>query len=127
MTLPDDREARLRRYRHALRNEADRLTKYPGRDSLYVLFKKRPQEWLRTELAEYSLGEIIRLLHKYVEAGGELDEVKETREGYTHHEFHYDMRVTIGGRPIYFETALSCEDAEDPDGFTIVVVNAKDV
>jgi hypothetical protein len=127
VTLPDDREARLRCYRHTLRNEAERLTKYPGRDSLYVLFKKLSQEWLRRELAEYSLREIVRLLHQYLEAGGEPDEVKETRADYLHKEFHYDIRVPIGGRPVYFETTLSCEDPDDPDSFTIEVVNAKDV
>jgi hypothetical protein len=91
-----------------------------------VIFKRRALEWLRSELAEYSVGEIVRFLQGHVVSGGNLDKVVERRLEYVHHEFHYDMRVSIGGRRVYFESILSCEDVEDPDSFTIVVVNAKD-
>ncbi len=127
VTLPDDREARLRCYRNALRNEASRFARFPGADSVYVSLKRHAQEWLRSEFAEYSHRNIIRLLHVYVEAGGVIHEVVEKRPEYVHYEFHYDLRVPIGGRPVYFETTLSCEDADDPDSFTIRVVSVKDV
>jgi hypothetical protein len=121
--LPDDREARLRCYKTALRNEAIKL----AGPSDYVKFKKRPQEWLRNELAEYTLREICRVLHAYVEGGGVPDEQVEKRPEYVHFMFHYDLRVPIGGRRIYFETVLEFEDAEDEDDLTIVVVNIHDV
>jgi hypothetical protein len=116
--LPDDREVRLRCYRNALRN-----WKVRG----YVEFKKRAEEWLVRELAELSLRAIRGALHDYVEHGGVIDEQVEQRPEYTHYEFHYDLRVTIGDRRIYFETILTCEDAGDPDDPAIIVVNVHDV
>jgi hypothetical protein len=122
--LPDDLEGKLRCYRNVLRNEAQRAV---GRDPDYVVFKKRPQQWLRSELAEYSLREICRFLHAHVESGGKIDAQVEKRPEYTHYEFHYDLRVLIGGRRIYFETVLEFEDADDEDDLTVVVVNVHDV
>jgi hypothetical protein len=122
--LPDDQEGRLRCYRNTLRNEANRTV---ARDPDYVLFKKRPQEWLAGELPEYTLRDICRILHEYVEGGGEIDEQVETRQEYVHWGFHFDLRVRIGGRHVYFETVLEFEDADDEDDLTIVVVNVKDV
>ena len=124
VTLPDDQEGRLRRYRMALRNEAIRLV---AKDPDYLVFKKRPQQWLWCELPEYTLREICRILHDYLESGGEIDEQMERRPEYAHFRFHYDIRVPIGGRCIYFETVLEFEDANDEDDITIIVVNAHDV
>ncbi len=125
MDLPEDQEGRLRCYRSVLRNEAARTV---ARDPDYVVFKKRPQQWLRSELAEYTLREICRLLHNYLESDeGKIDEQKETRPEYAHYQFHYDLRIAIGGRRIYLETVLEFEDAHDEDDLTIVVVNVHDV
>jgi len=124
VNLPDDQEGRPRYYRNVLRNEANRLV---ARDPDYVGFKKRVQEWLRNELAEYTLLGICRVLHEYVEGGGAIDEQTENRPEYAHFRFHFDLRVPIGGRRIYFETVLEFEDADDEDDLTIVVVNAHDV
>ena len=116
--LPGDREVRLRCYRNALRN---------WNVAGYVRFKEVAQQWLLGELGEYSLREIRRELHDYVDQGGPIDEQVETRPEYVHFEFHYDLRVTIGGRRVYFETVLDCEDAGHPDGSTITVVSVHDV
>lgn len=124
MHLPVDREARLRCYRGVLHNEAKRLV---AKDPDYVIFRRRVQEWLRNELAEYSLNDLSRILHEYVESGGEIDEQTECRPEYACFQFHYDLRVPIGGRRIYFETVLEFEDAEGEDDLTIVVVNVHDV
>ena len=124
MTLPEDPEGRLRCYSNVLRNEANRLV---ARDLDYVRLKKRPEQWLWGELPEYTLKEICRMLHEHVVNGGEIDEQKENRQEYAHRRFHYDLRVLIGGRRIYFETVLEFEDADDEDDLTIVVVNAHDV
>jgi hypothetical protein len=119
--LPDDPEARRRCFQNALRN-----WNFSG----YVRFKERVQEWLRTELPEYTLREICCELHRYVESGGEIDEQEERRPEWDDHEFHFDLRVQIAGRGIYFETLLFCEDPEDPDDPDdpfIEVVNIHDV
>lgn len=79
------------------------------------------------ELPEYAWREIRRELHQFVNAGGEIDEQVERRPEYAQYEFHYDLRVRIGGRSLYFETVLLCEDAEDPDDPMIVVVSVHDV
>jgi hypothetical protein len=124
VNLPDDQEGRLRSFRKVLRNEADRLA---ARGPEYVVFKRQAQEWLRTELAEYTWREICRILHAYVDGGGKVDEQPETRAEYTHFRFHYGLRVPIGGRRVYFETVLEFEDVDEEDDLTIVVVNVHDV
>lgn len=118
MALPDDREARLRCYRNALRN-----WNFRG----YVDFKPVVVEWLANELPGYTLRQVACELHQHVEEGGEIDEQVERRPEYAHCEFHYDLRVRIGDRRVYFETVLSCEDADDPDDPLIVVVSVHDV
>ena len=93
----------------------------------FIEAKKRVFEWLRSELADYSWREIRRLLCQFVEDGGRIDEQVERRPEYAHYGFHFYLRVPIGGRRIYFETVLTCENADDPDGSTIMVVNVHDV
>ena len=120
--LPDDQEGRLRCYRNALRNWNCRG---------YVQFNPRAEKWLANEIPELAFLEIAGELYRYVEAGGEIDEQVEKRKLELAHdyaqEFRYDLRVPIGRRRIYFETILLCDDADDPDDPTIVVVNVHDV
>ena len=116
--LPEEPEARLRCYRNALQNWSFRG---------YVSIKPVAQEWLAREFSDYPLREIARELHRYVEAGGEIDEQKERRPEYVSYEFHYDLRVRIGQRVVYFETVLLCDDANDPDDPQILVVSVHDV
>jgi hypothetical protein len=118
VALPEDREARLRCYRNALRN-----WNFRG----YVQFKPIVQKWLASELPGYALREVARELNAHVEAGGEIDEQEERRPEYVAFEFHYDLRVKIGDRSVYFETVLLCEDADDPDDPQIEVVSVHDV
>ena len=93
----------------------------------YVRFKPLVEEWLANELPGYTLREVARQLHGHVEAGGEIDEQKERRPEYADFEFHYDLRVKIDDRRVYFETVLLCEDADDPDDPVIVVVSVHNV
>ena len=118
MTLPDDQEGRLRCYKNALRN-----WNFRG----YVTFKPLVEEWLANELPGLSLREVACELYQHVEGGGGIDEQPERRPEYAFYEFHFDLRVTIGGRRIYFETVLLCEDADDPDDPQIEVVSVHDV
>ena len=114
MALPDDQEGRLRCYRNALRN-----WKFRG----YVSFTSRVQEDLRNLLPGFSSDKIALELHRHVVEGGEIDEQKERRPEYVSYEYHYDLRVEVGGRLVYFETILLCEDPDDPDDPQIEVVS----
>ncbi len=120
--LPEDREARMRCYRNALRN-----WNFDG----YVRFKRVADEWLANEFPESSERErrrsIARVLCEHVENGGQVDEQKETRAEYSHYEFHFDLRVMVDERRIYFETILLCDDPDDPDDPVIEVVSVHDV
>ena len=117
--LPDDKAKRIECYGNALRN-----WNFQG----YVRFKSLAQEWIANELPEYSLMDIAREFAIFVDRGGLIDERKERRPEYVHHEYHYDLRLNLGGRYVYFETILIVtKDANDPDDPVIVVVNAHDV
>ena len=124
MALPEDRATRLRCYRAALRqwNVHGAIRFKEGLRS-----EERLQKWLATELPGFTLRQIARELYEYVEGGGAIDEQPERRPDYAEYEFHYDLRVKIGGRRIYFETVLLCEDPDDPDDPVIEVVNVHDV
>ena len=93
----------------------------------YVRFKPRVKKWLAAELPEDPLRGIARELYQHVEAGGEIDEQKERRTEWDDHEFHFDLRVRIETRHVYFETLLYCDDPNDPDDPFIEVVNVHDV
>ena len=117
--LPNGREARLRCFRNALGN-----WKYDG----YVRFKPLAEDWLARELPGMDLRQIAGELHQYVEMGGKIDEQKEERPEYTSFEFHYDLRLQIGDRHVYFETVLKVfKNPDDPDDPIILVVNVHDV
>jgi hypothetical protein len=108
---------RLRCYRNALKN-----CNYDG----YVEFKERAWSWLLAAFPGCARREIAKLLHEYIEGGGEIDEQIETREEWKQHQFHHDLRVRIRGRPVYFETRLIYRKPDDPDDPIIHVVNAHD-
>ena len=80
--------------------------------------------WISRELDGIGLTELGRLMQEYVASGGEIDEVPETRpEWRGHYEFHYDLRFTIDGKPVYFETRLNYRLPFAPDESWILVVN----
>jgi hypothetical protein len=118
VSLPGDQKDRLRCYENALNN-----WRYEG----YLEKKKRAWQWLRDEFAHYSSPEIRRIIFEHVKNGGRVHEVVETRESYVHNEFHYDLRIEIDHRRIYFETILLCDDPDHADDPRIIVVNVHDV
>jgi hypothetical protein len=107
---------RLRAYNDALANWA-----FEG----FVRFELTPTAyaWIKRELDNVSLKDVARQMHEYVNAEGEVDEVRETRPEWSDHEFHYDLRFTIEGKPVYIETRLEFTLPLVPDNSTIVVVN----
>ena len=58
-------------------------------------------------------------------SGGEIDEVPETRLGWSDdHEFHYDLRFKIQDKPVYVETRLlHYKPPFKADNSSILVVN----
>ena len=56
----------------------------------YVEFDltEEANRWVRRELDAIDLNGIRRLMHEYVAAGGQVDEIKETRPEWLEHEYH---------------------------------------
>ncbi len=81
------------------------------------MYKPVPYGWIRKELGLTKKG-IAEILWKYVQSGGKIDEVIETRkldvDDHLIRPYHYDMRVLIGRRLVYFETVLDDDDPADP-------------
>lgn len=71
-----------------------------------------------------ALKDIGRLMFEYVDAGGKIDEVPETRPEWSDlYEFHYDLRPTIHDKPVYIETRLNYRLPVAADESSITVVN----
>ena len=116
LTDPD----RLAAYRDALGNWA-----FEG----YVSFElnENAQRWIERNLGTLEHREIKRLMYEFVATGGEVDEVRENREGWKDlHEFHHDLRFTIKGIAVYIETRLIYRPPFKPDEPQILVVNVHD-
>jgi hypothetical protein len=89
----------------------------------YVTWKDVARDWVGRHLESLSPRDIARILHEYVENGGVVDGVRESRLEWSDRDFHYDFRVLIGERLIYIETVLVDDDPSDP---TIHVVSIHD-
>lgn len=92
----------------------------------YIQFEltETAYEWIKRELNNISLKDISRRMYEHVAAGGEIDEVRETRPEWSgEYEFHHDLRFTIQDRPVYIETRLNYQLPVVPDDSTILVVN----
>jgi hypothetical protein len=91
----------------------------------YVQFglEETAYRWIKHELGSISLKEIGRLMYEYVEGGGNIDEVPETRPEWSEYEFHYDLRFTIQEKPVYIESRLNYREPLIPDESSILVVN----
>ncbi len=101
-------------YRNALRN-----WRYRG----FVGYTKDAERGLRSELRGYTQRRFSEILHLFVDAGGEVDQVVETRPEWTTYSHHYDLRPMVAGRNLYVETRLLYDDPNDPDDPRIIVVN----
>jgi len=73
----------------------------------FVVWKPVAAEWVRNNLEGHTPNEIAKLMHEYVEAGGEIDQVRERRSDWEDsNQFHFDFRPSLGGRRLYIETTL---------------------
>jgi hypothetical protein len=97
LTDPD----RLAAYKDALRNWS--VTNY-----IHFELTEQSHRWIRGELGNITLKEIGRLMFEHVNAGGEIDEIPESRPEWSEvHEFHHDLRLTIHDKQVYIETRLN--------------------
>lgn len=100
-------------YRNALANWL-----YDG----FVKYSPLAEEWLQKRTG-VTPREFSRFIHDFVRAGGQVDQIRETRPEWTVHDFHYDLRFTLNGNDLYVETRLEYKDPSDPDDSMITVVN----
>lgn len=101
----------------------DALANWNFKDYIQFELTETAYAWVTRELGNISLKELGRLMHEYVAAGGEIDEVRETRPEWSDYEFHYDLRFTIQDKPVYIETRLNYNMPVVLDESTILVVN----
>ena len=104
----------LARYLSALSN-----WRYTG----YVEWKEVADEWVRDNLPGWTPRAVAEEMDKFIRSGGGIDQVPERRPEWNGCEFHYDLRLTVGGRRLYVETLLLDDDPDDP---TIYVVSIHD-
>ncbi len=89
----------------------------------FVTWKPIAREWLETNLEGLTTRFVAEAMACFVESGGAIDQVRETRPEWSEHRFHYDFRIDIGGRMLYIETILIEHNLDDP---TIHVVSIHD-
>lgn len=89
----------------------------------YITWKRIAREWVEDNLEGFTTRAVGEELFRFFDAGGEVDQVRETRPEWSEQRFHYDFRLEIGGRRLYIETILVDDDPDDP---TIHVVSIHD-
>ena len=88
-----------------------------------ITWKPIARQWLEQNLEGLTTRFVGEEMFRFFSAGGEIDQVRETRPEWSEHQFHYDFRIDIGGRLLYIETILVEDDPDDP---TIHVVSIHD-
>jgi hypothetical protein len=89
----------------------------------YITWKPIARQWLEQNLEGFTTRSVGEEMWRFSAAGGEIDEVHESRPEWSGHRFHYDFRIDIGGRLLYIETIVVEDDPDDP---TIHVVSIHD-
>ncbi|HEY4760625.1 MAG TPA: hypothetical protein VIH42_08605 [Thermoguttaceae bacterium] len=90
----------------------------------YITWKAIARAWVQANLEGMTTRAVGEEMFRFVDAGGQIDQVIESRPEWSEHRFHYDFRIPIAGRIPYIETILVEDDPEDP---TIHVVSIHDV
>lgn len=104
----------LRKFRHALGE-----WNYAG----YITWKTVARAWIEQNLEGFTTCAVGEEMFRHFEAGGVIDQVRETRAEWSEQRFHYDFRIDLGDRRVYIETVLVEDDPGDP---TIHVVSIHD-
>lgn len=95
----------------AIHNALEEGLRFSG----YVTWNQRSQQAVRTELPGYTTKAVAEMMYEHVAEDGKVDQVRETREEYLEHRFHYDFRIEIEGRKMYIQTVLLNDDPDDPE------------
>jgi hypothetical protein len=104
----------LAKFRHALQQ-----WRFTG----YITWKATAREWLERNLEGWTTRAVGQEMFSWFQAGGEIDQVPETRPEWNEQRYHYDFRIHIGDRRIYIETIFVEDDPNDP---TVHVVSIHD-
>ena len=104
----------LAKFRHALQE-----WRFTG----YITWKVTAREWVERNLEGWTTRAVGHEMFLHCQAGGEIDQVRETRPEWNEQRYHYDFRIQIGDRLIYIETILVEDDPRDP---TVHVVSIHD-
>src|SRR5437870_5323049 len=80
----------------------------------YVTAKEEALEWAGKNLDGFTLKTLAKEMNEHVQAGGEIDQVRETRPEWNDWPFHYDFRLAWKGRRLFIETLLVDDDPSDP-------------
>lgn len=89
----------------------------------YVTAKDVVLDWIANELGGLKLKDVAKVMHDFLQGGGVIDQIPETRPEWSLWPCHYDFRFPIAGRNVYIEVILQDEDPRDP---TIHVVSIHD-
>src|SRR5437879_5752409 len=89
----------------------------------YVILLPRAFEWMQLELEGWPAKEVARLMFEYVRDGGKIDQQIEIRPEWNDSKYHFDLRIPVSKKLIYFETRLWYKNPDDPDDPRIYVVN----
>src|SRR5437879_8684597 len=90
----------------------------------YVTAKDVALHWIAVELRSLTLKEVAKAMYHFLQGGGIIEQVRETRLEWNQWPFHYDFHFPIKGRNVYIETILQDDDPSDP---TIHIVSIHDV
>lgn len=80
----------------------------------YIVWKNVARDWVNQNLEGLTTRAIGEAMFQHVDAGGEIDQVKETRPEWSASRYHYDFRIPLGERLVYIETILVEDVPEDP-------------
>ena len=105
----------LAKFRHAL--EQWRFTGY-------VTWKGVARQWAEGNLEGWTTRAIAEEMFHHFDAGGQIDQILETRPEWSDYRYHYDFRIQIGGRLIYIEALLVEDDPDDPNVHVVSIHDA---
>lgn len=89
----------------------------------YITWKPIARQWVEQNLEGWTTRSVGEEMFRHFQAGGDIDQTRETRPEWSQHRYHYDLRIEIDGRLLYVETILVEDDPEDS---TVHVVSIHD-
>lgn len=89
-----------------------------------VEFSNVALDWIDANLSNLTTEDVLERLRLFIEQGGEIDQVQETRpEWKGDRQYHYDARFPIDGRATYIEMRLNTDRRIGPPELFIANVH----